>query len=47
MLFRSLSGARAIMIDGGGLQDIAIQLISLLIMTVVFLIIGALSFRWE
>ena len=42
-----LSGARAIMIDGGGLQDIAIQLISLLIMTVVFLIIGALSFRWE
>ncbi len=42
-----LSAARAIMIDGSGLQDIGIQMIALLIMSGVFLVIGALSFRWE
>lgn len=42
-----LDGARAIMIDGSGLQDIGIQLIALLIMSGLFIIIGALSFRWE
>lgn len=42
-----LDGARAIMIDGSGLQDIGVQLVSLLVMSGLFIIVGALSFRWE
>ena len=42
-----LNGARAIMIDGSGLQDIGVQIITLLVMSGVFIIVGALSFRWE
>ncbi len=39
--------ARAVMIDGAGLMDIAGNLIALLLMTLIFLLIGAYSFRWE
>ncbi|HEY9051458.1 MAG TPA: ABC transporter permease [Gammaproteobacteria bacterium] len=39
--------ARAIMIDGAGLGAIAIHLTILICMSLVFLILGALSFRWE
>ncbi|MBI1422408.1 MAG: ABC transporter permease subunit [Gammaproteobacteria bacterium] len=41
------AAARAIMIDGAGLGDISYHLIVLLVQTVIFLIIGALLFRWE
>jgi ABC-type multidrug transport system permease subunit len=39
--------ARAVMIDGAGLAGIASHLLVLALMSVVFLLIGALSFRWE
>lgn len=42
-----IESARAIMIDGVGLQGIASHLIILLIMSGVFLSIGAYTFRWE
>lgn len=41
-----LSAARAIMLDGAGLLDIAPQLLFLAAMSVVFLVIGATGFRW-
>lgn len=42
-----IDGARAIMIDGAGLIDIAPQLAILTLMSMVFIAIGAASFRWE
>jgi len=42
-----INGARAIMIDGAGLMDILPNLMTLLVMTVIFLAIGAYTFRWE
>jgi len=42
-----VDGARAIMIDGAGLGDIVHHLTALLLMTILFLAIGAYSFRWE
>ncbi len=42
-----IDGARAIMIDGAGLIDIAPQLGILALMSAVFIAIGAASFRWE
>ncbi len=39
--------ARAIMIDGAGLLDIAPQLLILTGMSLVFLLLGSLLFRWE
>jgi ABC-2 type transport system permease protein len=42
-----VSAARAVMIDGAGLAAVAPQLGILAAMSVVFLLIGALSFRWE
>lgn len=42
-----LDGARAIMIDGSGLGDISTHLLVLLLMSAVFLFVGALSFKWE
>ena len=41
------SAARAVMIDGAGLVDISGRLLVLLAMTVLFMSIGARSFRWE
>ena len=41
------AAARAIMIDGAGLLDVSYHLIVLAIQSLVFLIIGALLFRWE
>jgi ABC-type multidrug transport system permease subunit len=42
-----LDAARAIMIDGAGLVQIAPQLTTLVIMSAVFLSFGALVFRWH
>jgi ABC-type multidrug transport system permease subunit len=42
-----ITGARAIMIDGAGLSQIAGHLLILVIMSGIFMIIGAYSFRWE
>jgi len=42
-----IDGARAIMIDGAGLVDILPNLMVLVVMTAIFLIIGAYTFRWE
>ena len=41
------AAARAIMIDGANLLDVSYHLIILAIQSLVFLIIGALLFRWE
>lgn len=41
------AAARAIMIDGAGLADVSYHLIVLLVQSMVFLIVGALLFRWE
>ena len=42
-----IDGARAIMIDGAGLLDIAPNLIVLVGMTALFLALGSWLFRWE
>ncbi|MCF6353837.1 MAG: ABC transporter permease [Candidatus Polarisedimenticolaceae bacterium] len=42
-----IDGARAIMIDGAGLMDIWPNLMALMVMTAVFLLIAARTFRWE
>jgi ABC-type multidrug transport system permease subunit len=42
-----IESARAIMIDGVGLNDVASHLVVLLIMSGIFLTIGAYTFRWE
>lgn len=46
-LTHMLEGARTIMIDGGGIAEIANDLVVLLVMTAVFLAIGAWSFKWQ
>ncbi len=42
-----LDAARAVMIDGAGLIQIAPQLTTLILMSAVFLSFGALVFRWH
>lgn len=42
-----IDAARAIMIDGAGLAQVADSLVVLVVMTLTFLLIGARSFRWE
>ncbi len=42
-----LDAARAVMIDGAGIVDIAPQLTTLVVMSAVFLSLGALVFRWH
>jgi ABC-2 type transport system permease protein len=42
-----VDAARAIMLDGAGLADISIQLTILALMSVIFLIIGVVSFKWD
>lgn len=42
-----LSAARAVMLDGAGLVEIMPQLTILIAMSVVFLVLGALTFRWH
>jgi ABC-2 type transport system permease protein len=42
-----ISGARAIMLDGAGFLEILPYLVTLTIMSLVLLAIGALTFRWE
>jgi len=42
-----VDGARAIMTEGAGLTEIAPHLIILLLMSIVFLVVGAMIFKWE
>ena len=42
-----IDGARAIMIDGATLVDISHHLVALVLMSAVFLLIGAYNFRWQ
>jgi ABC-2 type transport system permease protein len=42
-----IDGARAIMIDGAGLTQIAGHLVVLIVMSGIFLAVGSFSFRWE
>lgn len=42
-----IDGARAVMIDGAGLTQIAGHLAVLLVMSAIFLWVGSVSFRWE
>ncbi len=42
-----VEGARSIMTDGAGLLDIQHHIISLLIMTAIFLAIGTWNFKWQ
>lgn len=42
-----LDGARRIMIDGAGLRDVWLELAVLVGMSIVFLSLGAASFRWK
>lgn len=42
-----VSAARAIMVDGASLADVIPQLVVLAAMSMLFLLIGAVTFRWE
>jgi ABC-type multidrug transport system permease subunit len=42
-----VGGARAVMLDGAGVAEVMPQLLTLAVMTVVFLAIGARIFRWR
>jgi hypothetical protein len=42
-----VDGARAIMTEGAGLAEIAPHLIVLSLMSLLFLAVGSLIFRWE
>jgi len=42
-----VDSARAIMLEGAGITDVAYNLLVLLIMSIVFLLVGAKVFRWE
>lgn len=46
-LTHMIDAARAIMIDGAGLAEIYPHLLVLLVMSILFMAIGARSFRWE
>ncbi|MCF6282330.1 MAG: ABC transporter permease [Candidatus Polarisedimenticolaceae bacterium] len=46
-LTHMIDAARAIMIDGATLMDISPQLVTLIAMSIIFLLISARSFRWE
>ena len=41
------AAARAIMIDGAGLLDVSYHLMVLVVQSIIFMLIGALAFRWE
>ncbi|NOX67931.1 MAG: ABC transporter permease [Gammaproteobacteria bacterium] len=42
-----LNAARAVMLDGAGLADVAPQILALVAMSAVFLALGAVMFRWH
>ena len=42
-----INGARAIMLDGAGLQQIAPNLLALAAMSVIYLVLGAALFKWR
>ncbi|MCU7845677.1 MAG: ABC transporter permease [Candidatus Thiodiazotropha sp. (ex Monitilora ramsayi)] len=46
-LTHMIDAARAVMIEGAGLTDVGEQLIALLLFSVIFVIIGSKTFRWE
>ncbi len=41
------TAARSIMIDGASLASVSVEILFLVVMTLVFLFIGAIRFRWE
>ncbi|MGB1581293.1 MAG: ABC transporter permease, partial [Nevskiales bacterium] len=45
-LTHMLNGARAIMLDGAGLASLGYELFLMAAMTLVFLLLGAISFKW-
>jgi ABC-type multidrug transport system permease subunit len=46
-LTHMVDAARAVMIEGAGLQDVAFPLFALFLFTLCFVTIGSKSFRWE
>ena len=46
-LTHMVSAARAVMIEGAGLLDVSPQLLVLTIFSLVFIFLGAKTFRWE
>jgi ABC-type polysaccharide/polyol phosphate export permease len=46
-LTHMLSAARAVMLDGAGLAEVAPQMIWLTVMSVAFILIAAAMFRWK
>ena len=46
-LTHMISAARAVMIEGAGFTDVAGRLLVLALFSVIFVIIGSLTFRWE
>ena len=46
-LTHMIDAARAVMIEGAGLTDVSEQLIALSLFSVIFVIIGSKTFRWE
>ena len=46
-LTHMVDAARAVMIEGAGIQDVAMPLLSLAVFTLCFVTIGSKSFRWE
>ena len=46
-LTQMLVGARAVMLEGAGLSEIAPQILILMVQSAVFLALGALFFRWK
>ena len=45
-LTHMISAARAVMIEGAGFTDVAGRLLVLTLFSVIFVIIGSLTFRW-
>jgi ABC-type multidrug transport system permease subunit len=46
-LTHMVDAARAVMIEGAGLQDVTFPLFALFLFTLCFVTIGSKSFRWE
>ena len=42
-----LDAARAVMLDGAGLTEVMPEIVILLGMSVIFLAVGAFTFRWH
>lgn len=42
-----IDAARAIMIDGAGLLDVWVNVVTLILVTILFMALGSIGFRWE